>query len=35
MFFKKITEENHPNLRKELIIMTEEAYITPNRLDQK
>jgi hypothetical protein len=33
--FKKIIEENFPNLKKEMPIIIEEAYRTPNRLDQK
>jgi hypothetical protein len=32
--FNKI-EENFPNLKKELPINIQEAYRTPNRLDQK
>jgi hypothetical protein len=31
----KIIEENFPNLKKELSINIQEAYRTPNRLDQK
>ena len=33
--FKKIIEENFPNLKKEMSINIQEAYRTPNRLDQK
>ena len=33
--FNKIIEENFPNLKKELSINIQEAYRTPNRLDQK
>jgi hypothetical protein len=29
----KITEENFPNLKKEMAINVQEAYRTPNRLD--
>ena len=28
-------EENFPNLKKEMAINVQEAYRTPNRLDQK
>jgi uncharacterized surface protein with fasciclin (FAS1) repeats len=31
----KIIEENFPNLKKMMPITTQEAYRTPNRLDQK
>jgi hypothetical protein len=31
----KIREENFPNLKKEMPMNTQEAYRTPNRLDQK
>jgi hypothetical protein len=31
----KITEENFPNLKKEMAINIQEAYRTPNRLSQK
>jgi len=31
----KIIEENFPNLKKEIPISKQEAYRTPNRLDQK
>jgi hypothetical protein len=31
----KIIEENFPNLKKEMAMNTQEAYRTPNRLDQK
>jgi hypothetical protein len=33
--FNKIIEENFPNLKKEMLINIQEAYRTPNRLDQK
>jgi hypothetical protein len=33
--FNKIIEENFPNLKKEMPMNIQEAYITPNRLDQK
>ena len=33
--FNKIIEENFPNLKKEMAINVQEAYRTPNRLDQK
>jgi hypothetical protein len=33
--FNKIIEENFPNLKKEMPINIQEAYKTPNRLDQK
>jgi hypothetical protein len=33
--FNKIIEENFPNLKKEKPINIQEAYRTPNRLDQK
>jgi hypothetical protein len=33
--FDKITEENFPNLRKVMPMNIQEAYRTPNRLDQK
>jgi hypothetical protein len=33
--FNKIIEENFPNLKKEMTINIQEAYRTPNRLDQK
>ena len=33
--FNKIIEENFPNLKKEMPISIQEAYRTPNRLDQK
>jgi hypothetical protein len=33
--FNKIREENFPNLKKEMPIYKQEAYRTPNRLDQK
>jgi hypothetical protein len=31
----KIIEENFPNLKKEIPMNIQEAYRTPNRLDQK
>lgn len=33
--FDKIIEENFPNLKKEMPTNIQEAYRTPNRLDQK
>jgi hypothetical protein len=33
--FNKIIEDNFPNLKKEMPINIQEAYRTPNRLDQK
>jgi hypothetical protein len=33
--FNKITEENSPNLKKEMLMNIQEAYRTPNRLDKK
>jgi hypothetical protein len=33
--FNKIIEENFPNLKEEMPMNIQEAYITPNRLDQK
>jgi hypothetical protein len=33
--FDKIIEENFPNLKKEMPLNIQEAYRTPNRLDQK
>ena len=33
--FKKIIEENFPYLKKEMPMNIQEAYRTPNRLDQK
>ena len=33
--FNEITEEIFPNLKKEMPIKEQEAYTTPNRLDQK
>jgi hypothetical protein len=33
--FNKIIEENFPNLKKEMSKSIQEAYRTPNRLDQK
>jgi hypothetical protein len=32
--FNKIIEENFPYLRKEMLMNIQEAYRTPNRLDQ-
>ena len=33
--FNKVREENFPNLKKEMPMNIQEAYRTPNRLDQK
>ena len=33
--FNKVIEENFPNLKKEIPMNIQEAYKTPNRLDQK
>jgi hypothetical protein len=33
--FNKIIEENLPNIKKEMPMNIQEAYRTPNRLDQK
>jgi hypothetical protein len=33
--FNKIIEENFPNLKKEMPMNIQEAYRTPNSLDQK
>jgi hypothetical protein len=33
--FNKIIEENFPNLKKVMHMNIQEAYKTPNRLDQK
>jgi hypothetical protein len=33
--FNKITEENFPNLKKEMPMNIQETYGIPNRLDQK
>jgi hypothetical protein len=33
--FNKIIEENFPNLKKEMPMNIQEAYRSPNRLDQK
>jgi chromosome segregation ATPase len=33
--FNKIIEENFPNLKKEMPMNIQEAYSTPNRLNQK
>jgi len=35
IIFDKIIEESFPNLKKEMPISMQEAYRTPNRLDQK
>ena len=32
--FSKIMEENYPNLKREMPMNIQEAYRTPNRLDQ-
>ena len=32
--FNKIMEENFPNLKREMTMNIQEAYRTPNRLDQ-
>ena len=32
--FNKIIEESFPNLNKEMPMITQETYRTPNRLDQ-
>ena len=34
-FFNKIIEENFPNLKKDMPTNIQEAYRTPNTLDQK
>jgi hypothetical protein len=34
-FFNKIIDENSPNLKKVMPIKVQEAYRTPNRLNQK
>jgi hypothetical protein len=34
-FYNKIIEENFPNLKKEMPMNKQEAYRTPNSLDQK
>ena len=34
-FSNKMAEENFPNLKKEMPMNIQEAYRTPNRLDQK
>jgi hypothetical protein len=31
--FSKIIEENFPNLKREMPVIIQEAYRTPNRLD--
>jgi hypothetical protein len=33
--FNKIIEENFPNLKKEMPMNIQEAYRTPNRMNQK
>ena len=33
--FNKIIEEKFPNIKKKMAINVQEAYRTPNRLDQK
>jgi hypothetical protein len=33
--FNKIIKENFPNLKREMPMNIQEAYRTPNRLDQK
>jgi hypothetical protein len=33
--FNKIIEENFPNLKEEMLMNIQEAYCTPNSLDQK
>ena len=33
--FNEIIEENFPNLKKDIPMKVQEAYRTPNRLDQK
>ena len=33
--FNKIIEENSPNVKKEMLMNIQEAYRTPNRLNQK
>jgi hypothetical protein len=33
--FNKVIEENFPNLKREMPMNIQEAYRTPNRLDQK
>ena len=33
--FNKIIEESFPNLKREMTMNIQEAYRTPNRLDQK
>jgi hypothetical protein len=33
--FNKIIEENFPNIKKDMPMNIQEAYRTPNRLDQK
>jgi hypothetical protein len=34
-YLQKIIEQNFPNLKKEIPMDIQEAYRTPNRLDQK
>jgi hypothetical protein len=33
--FNKIIEENFPNLKKNMLMNIQEAFPTPNKLDQK
>ena len=33
--FNKIIEENFPNIKNDMPMIIQEAYRTPNRLDQK
>ena len=33
--FNKIIEENFPNLKNDIPMKVQEAYRTPNRLDQR
>jgi hypothetical protein len=33
--FNKIIEENFPYLKKEMLVNIQDAYKTPNRMDQK
>ena len=35
IIFNKTIEENFPNLKNEMPINIQEAYTTPNRLDQR
>jgi hypothetical protein len=34
-YLQKIIDENFPNLKKEMPMNIQEAYRTPNRMDQK